>query len=410
MRSSRQVRLAIYRKKFGAVLIAVQIAVTLAILSNALTLIAERVSWSMRSTRIDEQNIFFAYAENVQTAANLSAELTSDLGVLRAIPGVVDAHPTNSYPLQGGGWSMTVGLTPAQKTPSAMTSYYFGDDHALRTFDLKLVAGRNFLPAEVVDRTSNSFPPVSGFIVTRALAQKLFPAGDALGKPIYVENDAVPTPIIGIVDRLQGPFVSTDGYFLGFAENSVIAPYRMLDAYTTFAVRAAPGKLHQTMKDVEKALGSSNGERIVNVQAMSEIRKQAFRRARGLAWVLGTVTATLVAVTAFGMFGLTSYWVSQRRRQIGIRRALGATRRAILQQFQRENFVIAASGALAGIALSIALNLWLVGHFEMIRINAVQVGGAALAMLLLGQIAVYWPARHAASVPPALAVRGVGPR
>lgn len=407
MRTSRQTRLAIYRKKFGAVLIAVQIAVTLAILSNALTLIVDRLSWSSRSTGIDETNTFFASAENVDVAGNVSAELTSDLGVLRAIPGVVDAYSTNSYPLQGGGWSMNVGLTPSQKTPSAVTSYYFGDDHALRTFDLKLIAGRNFSPSEIVDRDANSFPPVSGFIVTRALANKLFPAGDALGKSIYIENAAVPTPIIGIVDRLQGPFVSTSGYFANFAENSVIAPYRVLEGYTTFAVRAAPGQLNQVMKNVEKTLGSMNGGRIISVQSMSEVRRTAFRKDRGLAWVLGAVTATLVAVTAFGMFGLTSYWVSQRRRQIGIRRALGATRRAILRQFQRENFVIASSGALAGIALSLALNLWLVAHFEMIRIHGVQVGGAAVAMLLLGQIAVYWPARHAASIPPALAVRGV---
>ena len=406
MRTNRQIRLAIYRKKFGAVLIAVQIAVTLAILSNSLTLILDRLGWSSRSTGIDEQNILFAYAEKAAPADSVSAEMTSDLGVLRAIPGVVDAHPTNSYPLQGGGWSMTVALTPSQKTPSAMTSYYFGDDHALRTFGLKLVAGRNFSPTEIVDRTSNSFPPASGFIVTRALADKLFPAGAALGKSIYIENAAVPTPIIGIVDRLQGPFVSTSGYFLNFAEYSVIAPYRALDGYTTFAVRAVPGQLNQVMKDVEKTLGSMHGGRSVSVQSMNDVRKQAFRRDRGLAWVLGAVTATLVAVTAFGMFGLTSYWVSQRRRQIGIRRALGATRRGILRQFQRENFVIASCGALAGIALSIALNLWLVGHFEMIRIHAVQVGGAAAAMLLLGQIAVYWPARHAASIPPALAVRG----
>jgi putative ABC transport system permease protein len=98
--------------------------------------------------------------------------------------------------------------------------------------------------------------------------------------------------------------------------------------------------------------------------------------------------------------------VTQRRRQIGLRRALGATRLAILRQFQQENLVIAALGAAAGIALSVALNLWLVQHFEMIRIHVVNVSGAAVALLLLGQIAVYWPARHAASISPAVALRG----
>ena len=407
MPTSRQVRLAVYRKKVGAVLIAVQIAVTLTILSNAVTLIVERLTWSAQSTGIDEDHIFFAYAENVDINANLGAEQTADLAALRAIPGVVDAYATNSFPLQGGGWSMAVGLSPSQKTPTATASYYFGDAHALHTLDLKLIAGRNFSSPEIVDRNANAFPPVSGFIITRALAKRLFPAGDALGKSLYVESETVPTPIIGIVDRLQGPFVSASGYFGTFAENSILAPYRLLDEYSTFAVRAAPGKLFQVMKAAEKMLGSINGSRIITLKSMTEVRRSAFRSDRGLALVLGTVTVTLVAVTTFGMFGLTSYWVSQRRRQIGIRRALGATRRAILRQFQRENFVIAAIGALAGIAMSVSLNLWLVEHFEMIRIHSVHVAGAAVAMLLLGQIAVYWPARHAARISPAVAVRGI---
>jgi putative ABC transport system permease protein len=406
MDSSRQIRLAIYRKKFGAVLIAVQIAITLAILANAVTLIAERLSWSSQSTGIDEDNIFFAYAENVDINPNLVAEQASDLGSLRAMPGVVDAYATNSFPLQGGGWSMNVGLTPSQKTPTAVSSYYFGDEHALHTLGLKLIAGRNFSPSEIVDRNADAYPPVSGFIITRTLADKLFPQGLALGKSVFVESETKPTPIIGIVDRLQGPFVNASGYFGSFAESSILAPYRLLDAYSTFAVRAAPGTLNQVMKAAEKTLGSINGSRIITVQSMTEVRKTAYRSDRGLALVLGAVTITLVAVTSFGMFGLTSYWVAQRRRQIGIRRALGATRLAILRQFQQENLLIAALGAVAGIALSVALNLWLVQHFEMIRIHAVNVAGAAVALILLGQIAVYWPARHAASISPAAAVRG----
>jgi putative ABC transport system permease protein len=404
--NDRQVRLAIYRRKFGAALIAVQIALTLAILSNAATLIVERLTWSSQSTGIDEDNIFFAYAENVDINANLSAEQISDVAALRAITGVVDGYATNSFPLQGGGWSIAVDLAPSQKTPTAEASYYFGDEHALRTLGIKLIAGRNFSPSEIVERSSNAIPPVSGLIVTRALADRVFPGGKALGKSIYVDRITTLTPIIGIVDRLQGPFVDASGYFGAFAENSVLAPYRLLDEYSTFAVRAAPGQLYQVMKAAEKTLGSINGSRIITVQSMAEVRKTAYQSDRGIALVLSTVTITLVAVTAFGMFGLTSYWVAERRRQIGIRRALGATRLAILQQFQKENFVIVATGAIAGIALTVALNLWLVQHFQMVRIHSQSVVGAAIAMLLLGQIAVFWPARRAAQVPPALAVRG----
>jgi putative ABC transport system permease protein len=105
--------------------------------------------------------------------------------------------------------------------------------------------------------------------------------------------------------------------------------------------------------------------------------------------------------------GLTSYWVAQRRRQIGIRRALGASRQAIVRYFQTENLLIAASGTALGIALAIAANLWMVSSFEMQRLNPVYAFVGALAVLGLGQLAVLWPALRAASIPPALATRGV---
>jgi putative ABC transport system permease protein len=103
---------------------------------------------------------------------------------------------------------------------------------------------------------------------------------------------------------------------------------------------------------------------------------------------------------------LTSYWVTLRRQQIGIRRALGATRLNILQHFQRENLMIAATGALVGAVLAVAMNLWMVQRFEMVRMAHGQVIGGALLLLVLGQIAVFLPARRAASILPAEAIRG----
>jgi putative ABC transport system permease protein len=115
----------------------------------------------------------------------------------------------------------------------------------------------------------------------------------------------------------------------------------------------------------------------------------------------------LLAVTAFGIVGLTSYWVTQRRRQIGIRRALGATRNAVIRYFQTENFLIAAGGAALGVAMAVSLNLWMVSSFEMERLHTSYAFVGAIIVLLLGQGAVLWPALRAASIPPALATRGV---
>ena len=401
----RPILSAMRRNKLGAALIGMQMALTLAILANGLTLIEQRLMWSDRPTGIDEPDIFAVSSESLDRSQDPAARQAADLAALRSLSGVVDAYATNSYPLQGGGQSESVNLTPDQKIPTADTAYYFGDEHALHTLGLKLIAGRNFTAEEIADRSATAIPPAGGLIVTQALARQLFPAGNALGQSIFVESDKVSSPIIGIVDQLQTPFASVAGFGGSFANNSVLAPYRALADSDVYVVRSKPGQIDATMQAAERRLFAIDGDRILHSQSMAQTRAEAYRDAHGFAVLLGTVCGALLAVTAFGIVGLTSYWVTRRRRQIGIRRALGATRGAIFGYFQTENFLIAAAGALVGVACAVGLNLWLVSSFEMVRL---QIGfalvGAGL-MLLLGQVAAFWPALRAASISPALATR-----
>jgi putative ABC transport system permease protein len=380
-------------------------AVTLAFLANALTLVEQRLAWSDRPTGIDEADIFVMHSETVDHPNDLAARLAADLDALRALPGVADAYATNQYPLEGGGWTETVNLTPDQKTPTAIAAHYMGDEHALHTMGLTLIAGRNFSSAEVGNRTDNDRPPTSGYIVTKALAGKLFPSGDALGKPIFVETNN-PVPIVGIVDRLQGPFTVATGLFSTFAENSVLSPDRLIGDTNVYMVRAQPGQRDAVLKAAEAKLFALDENRILKSRSMQQIRADAYRGDHGLIVLLTCICVALLIVTAFGIIGLTSYWVAQRRQQIGIRRALGATRRAIVRYFQTENFMIAAAGAAVGIAFAIALNLWMVRSFQMVRMENSRAIVGAVIILLLGQFAVLWPALRAASIPPALATRG----
>jgi putative ABC transport system permease protein len=401
----RPILSAMRRNKFGALLIATQMAVTLAFLANALTLVEQRIAWSDRPTGIDEADIFVMQSEMVDHPDDLAARLGRDVDALRALRGVVDAYVTNMYPLEGGGWIETVNLTADQKTPTAYAAHYMGDEHALHTMGLTLIAGRNFSAAEVANRTDNEVPPTSGYIVTKALAAKLFPNGDALGKSIFVETSK-PVPITGIVDRLQGPMSVATGLFSTFAENSVLSPHRLLGDTNVYMVRAQPGQRDAVMKSAEAKLFALDGNRILRSRSMQQVRADAYRGDHGLIVLLTSVCLALLIVTAFGIVGLTSYWVAQRRQQIGIRRALGATRQAIVRYFQTENFMIAAAGAAIGIAFAIALNLWMVRSFEMVRMDNSRALVGAVIILLLGQFAVLWPALRAASIPPALATRG----
>jgi len=112
-------------------------------------------------------------------------------------------------------------------------------------------------------------------------------------------------------------------------------------------------------------------------------------------------------VTALGIVGLASFWVAQRRKQIGIRRALGATRADILRYFQIENFLIVTFGIVLGIVLAVGINLSLMKLFEVPRLPYWYLPIGALVLWLLGQLAVLAPALRAAAVPPVVATRSV---
>jgi putative ABC transport system permease protein len=399
---------AMRRNKVGAILIAVQMAITLAILCNALFIIQQRIVLSERPTGVDEANVVVLDNQWVGNPPDQPARQQEDLAALRSLTGVQDAFATNSLPLTGGGSSEGINLHPDQKTATARAALYFGDEHAIAGLGLKLIAGRNFNADEVADKVGyNDRKLPSAIIVTKGLADKLFPNANAVGQSIYSDAPQGQVPIVGVVDRLQVPWVSAGGWGSTFNDNSFIAPFRFVSPYPIYyVVHTQPGKAAAVMQAAPKRLFDISRARVIGkTRAMTMLRTEIYKNDKGLVVILGVVCAALLAVTAFGIVGLTSYWVALRRRQIGIRRALGATRNAIIQYFQTENFLIASAGAAIGIALAVSLNLWMVNAFAMQRLNTSYALIGAIVVLLLGQVAVLWPALKAASIPPALATR-----
>jgi putative ABC transport system permease protein len=306
---------------------------------------------------------------------------------------------------------MTLGITlhPDNMKTLQIAATYLGDQNALHTLGAKLVAGRDFTSSDVRNFNLESLttPPINGILVTRALADKLAPGGNVLGRVASVYPFSLKAPIIGIIDRLEAPFVNAPGNQIGsFIENSMVLPYRVLNPITFYIVRVKPGALAAAMRAAPGALATVSRERVVReVRSLTQARRQIYRADRTLVTMLLIVCAILITVTAFGIVGLTSYWVSQRRRQIGIRRALGATRLAIVRYFQAENFMISAAGIVAGVGLAVAGNVWMVDSFATHRLPLDYLIIGIAAMLALGQLAVLWPALRAASVPPAVATR-----
>ena len=394
---------AMRRNKVGAIVIVVQTAITLAILCNSLFLIQQRLRSSERPTGLQEQDLFTIANQWVGSPPDLEAKVQADLAALRALPEVVDAFATQSYPLSNGGWDDGISLEAGDQHWVTSGALYFTDEHGLPTLGLKLIAGRNFEAAEITQRNDMEAGPPAAIIVSHALATKLFPNGDALGKSIYLADYKSKAPIVGIVERLQQPWASVTNQRVEYA---MLQPYRFVEQYSYYVVRAKPGQITAAMQSAEKQLLAISRGRINDeTRTMAETRQRAYRDDRGLAVILAFVSVVLLVVTAFGIIGITSFWVSQRRRQIGIRRAMGASRTAILRYFQTENLMIASAGAALGILLALSLNFLMAGKFEMARLDVGSTAVAAVVVLLLGQLAVLWPALRAASISPVVAIR-----
>jgi len=399
---------AMRRNKVGAMLIAVQMAITLAILCNALFIVQQRLALSKRPSGADEANIVVLDNQWVGNPPDIIARQQGDLAALRSLPGVQDAFATNSVPLTNSGSSTGISLHPDQKSATASAALYFGDEHAIAGWGLKLIAGRNFNSDEVFDKVGyTDLKPPAAVIITKGLADKLFPNANAVGQTVYEESLKGQMPVVGVVDRLQVPWVSSGSFASAFNDNSIIEPFRLEIPYPIlYVVHTQPGQAAAVIQAAPKKLFDISRARIIGkTRAMTTLRTEIYKNDKGLVVILGVVCAALLAVTAFGIVGLTSYWVAQRRRQIGIRRALGATRNAIIQYFQTENLLIAGAGAAIGVALAVSLNLWMVNAFAMQRLNPSYALIGAIVVLLLGQAAVLWPALKAASIPPALATR-----
>ena len=401
---------ALLRNKTGAVLVALQVAISLAILSNALHIVSVRQQVAARPSGIADESVIFSIASRYLTRESAeydAAVQRREVELLRAISGVVSVATTNQSPMSNSGSSNSVSLDRKQVNQSANAARYTTADSLIATWQLKLIEGRDFTKSdllEVDEEVSKERPKT--VIITRALAQKLWPGQSAVGKTMYfgVGEKADATQVIGVVERLQKPWaqVGEEG------EYSSIMGYRGLGGIpgAMYTVRTEPGQRDRVMKEAEAAMAKSSPVPVViKVKNTLDDRKERYRADKALSWMLITVSVLLLVITASGIVGMASLWVTQRRKQIGVRRALGARRADILRYFIAENVMITSAGVAGGLLLAIALNQLLVSKLEMTKLPLIYLLWGTGVFFVLGIVAVYGPAWRAATISPATATR-----
>jgi putative ABC transport system permease protein len=401
------------RHRLTAVLLVLQVAFTCAIVCNVVFLVVQRIQRVSVTTGIAENELSVIHSSGYTAHENAQARHATDLAVLGAMPGVRSVAAVSwSLPLDQSDDSYGVCPDDASRkqamarrsadgTSCVQPSMYDGTEGLIGTLGLRLVAGRDFTSDDYV--VGNAHKPAVA-VITRALAQRLYPGRNPLGQSMYL-GDAV-IRVVGVVDTLLRPNLRTpavDGY-------SVVWPQKPDRRTVTYVLRSAPQDRARLLREGRQALLAASPNRLINPDRMepyTDMRARFFQRDTTMIGLLVAAGLGLLFVTALGIAGLANFWVQQRTRSIGIRRAIGATRSDILRYFQTENFLIVGAGIVLGMALAFGLNAVLMTHYEVPRLPLFYLPIGALALWLLGQLAVLGPALRASAVPPVVATRSV---
>jgi putative ABC transport system permease protein len=408
----RPILSVLMRSKTAPLLVALQVALSLAILANALYVVELRQASSARPSGLaDEANTITITSRPVKRLSHdeAIAHQKRDVEVLRALPGVKAATWISQMPMSRSGSNSGFALDRKQARHSLILSTYFAPPGAIDVLGVKLVEGRDITNDDMVEFDSEKDSPTRtwprAIILTKAAAERLYPGQSAVGKTLYygTGDDASEMRVVGVVERLQSVLAETGPQ----AEYSAILPLLTDLAYPKYAIRTEPGQRDRLMKDAEAALRDPANPRVIFARNSEEDRSNRYRNERSLAWMLIAVSALLLLVTASGIVGMTMLRVAQRRKQIGVRRALGARRIDIVRYFVTENLLVSTAGIAIGLVLALALNQALVRVLELPKLPIAYLLAGPLALWALGVVAVLGPAWRAASIPPAEATRSV---
>ncbi|MHB1943763.1 MAG: ABC transporter permease [Metallibacterium sp.] len=394
--SLRPIFSALRRHKAAVTLLVLEIALTMAVLGNLLFIVNRSMRLEHERTGVMGPDIGVIQSIGVIGTPN-PGTAAGNIELLRAVPGVVAAS-FGDVPL--GVRTYPVYADPDLHKRLAGSYLFEGAQGYPQTLGVQVIAGSTLPIVGLPPANAKVLPG----LITQALAQRLYPLQSPLGHMLYVgAQGGGGIRIVGVIRQLRGTITGQSS-----DDDSILIASRVgnQDMGGLYLIRSQPGQLKRVLPLAVKALQKANPGHVTSaVKTMVQIRQMEFRSASAINRILMAITAILLIVTALGVSGLASFWVQQRTRHIGTRRALGATRGAILRHFQAENLIIVSMGVALGAALTIGLNVLLMQRFAQSRLPLQYVAWGALAMWALGQLAVLGPALRAARVPPTTAMR-----
>ena len=318
------------------------------------------------------------------------------------VPGVTSVGASRMVPLQGGGLGLGGLHSPGYAGPDGTDGIDADWDVVspgyFETLQLPIVAGRAF---GAQDRAGAPFVA----IVNQTMAGRLWPGGNAIGQTIFQArgreaDERRPLQIVG---------VARDSKYRTVADaprNFIYVPMaQQFLSEVTFYVRRDPSQ--SRINDLRRAIVAFDPNLpVIHSDTLDKATALTLLPQQIAAWIAASVGALGLFLAALGLYGLTSFSVSQRTREIAIRLAVGASSRSVVWLVLRQSATLSVIGAVVGLALAVALSR-LIGSF-LVGLGPIDPLAFGLAAVLLGGVmfaAAWTPARRASRMDPVRSLR-----
>ena len=388
--------------RFRKVLVGAQVALSVTLLAGAALLITSFVKLSRQGIGFRPENLWIGLVTLPQAPypdqPTRQRFVEQTLAALRAVPGFQSATISGDIPLIAAAASNTLysrtdgDILPIDKRAAA-ANHDIASDY-FRTFGIPILAGRDFDQHDVADHQNV-------VLISQAGAKKVFGNENPIGKTLLVTSASIPVEIIGVVGDVRSRQVAKPD------EVEIYRPWAQENF--PFAVVAVRSNLKEdaVTKLVQSALSTVDpGLAVAIPQSMDAVVAQALGQARLMMWLLGIFAGVALLLATVGIYGAVAYTVEQRTGEIGIRMALGAQTRDVLQLIVNQGMRPVIFGLMAGLAAALALGRLIASQlYQTSAYNPLLLAATMSILGLAALVACVFPARRAAMVDPVQALR-----
>ena len=319
---------------------------------------------------------------------------------IKAVPGVESAGGVLFMPL--GGDTLDLGRSwiregrPFTPEESANAAYHVITPDYFRALQAPLVEGRAF-----TDQDNNDSPKV--VIVNQSMARQAWPGESAIGKRITIWRDEkFPREVVGVVGNTKASLDTDMGaqMYVPYAQDATWGSLTFVIRTTTSDPASLAPAVRNEIRSLDKSLP------VYNVKTMDDVLAASVADRRTSMLLFATFAIVALLLSMIGIYGVTSYYVTQRTHEIGIRMALGAQLRDVLTLILKRGVVLALVGLSVGITGAFMLTRLLATLlFGVKPVDPVTFALGSVCVIAVAVFACYVPARRATKVDPLIALR-----